>query len=114
MYWDNKHYKQAISIIKEATNKPISGVDSTDIGNKYTECSIGLCSPVFEDKSNFPPYRKKHHLCPLDMRQDYNTSSGCFYHCAYFSSSKNKTSKSCKDLVIDFKIKEQNGRNSTI
>ena len=102
MHWTDEHYNQAIDHIKSVTK--VTGEDNHVIGNKYTECSIGLCSEDFENKSKYPPYRKPHHLCPLDMRQSLKESSGCFYYCAFFKPSKNKTGLTPLQLVKQFKI----------
>ena len=34
-----------------------------------------------------PLYRQRHHLCPLDMR-DEGTGNGCFYTCLVFQARK--------------------------
>ena len=104
LYWTEFDYIKAIQIIKSNCDKEIVGCDSDTIGDKYNECSIGLCSQDFKDRKLFPPYRNKHHLCPLDMRQDLTYSSGCFYDCAYFKPKKNKSNQTCKELVLAFKL----------
>ena len=105
LYWTNFEYAIAIQIIQSACAEGIVGENSDTLGNNYNECSIGLCSPKFEDRKVFPPYRANNHLCPLDMRQDLTQSSGCFYDCAYFKPKKNKTGLTPKELVLNFKIK---------
>ena len=105
LYWTDSEYVSAIQTIKSACSEDIIGENSDTIGNKYNECSIGLCSSAFEDRKVFPPYRANNHLCPLDMRQDLTRSSGCFYDCVYFKPTRNKTGLTPKELVINFKIK---------
>lgn len=77
--------------------------DCTDIGNKSTECSWGLCC---DKHSHWPDaedhlwpsrrndvvvtlYRKGHHFCPFDRRMRFrnektNMGNGCFYTCMVF------------------------------
>jgi hypothetical protein len=86
--------KRALQRIKESNDK-VRGCDSTSIGNKYTECNVGLCDdslttkeiamfPEFWDKGRRDmKYLRVYHKCPLDWR-DKPTQQGCFYSCLFF------------------------------
>lgn len=84
-----------------ATGLPLRAVDSNTPGDKYTECTWGLCSgereawPDAQDHmwpDQFisrgrvaPEYRAEHQTCPLDKRERPVTSmQGCFYSCRIF------------------------------
>ena len=78
----------------------IQSEDSTCIGNKYTETNVGLCNEdlttveiaIFPE--DFPTrremkYLQKHHMCPLDARQDVPLGgNGCFHTCRIFKMRK--------------------------
>ncbi len=89
---------------------PLQMEDSTEIGNKYTECSWGLCSDskeVWPDPQDHiwpdefikhgrsaPLYRDKGQLCPFDNQDKIRDAtpkgepSGCFYRCMIFKPGK--------------------------
>lgn len=76
--------------------KKVEGVDSTTIGDKYTETNVGLCNNALTTKETalwpdeFPnrdsmKYSEKHHSCPLDWRsKDEIDGNGCFFTCMFF------------------------------
>lgn len=101
--WSDGQYVVAIAKLKAIANSNIepSGCDDTSIGDKSTECNHGLCS--IDLKPATAIYRANHHKCPLDMREN-ESSSGCFYYCAYFNSSKYK--QDIKQLIKNFTIKD--------
>lgn len=78
-----------------AEGAPLNADDSDEIGNKYTDCSWGMCSlsplhwPV-EDRLRTLPNGHVHvkelpegALCPLD-RRTAATGMGCFWTCRVF------------------------------
>lgn len=87
-----------------ANGLPLKAEDSTEPGNKYTECNWGLCSEEKEawpDAADHlwpdqflkngrvaPKYRKDTHLCPMDTREPSDRKEklmiGCFYTCKVF------------------------------
>ena len=101
--WSDGQYIIAIAKLKAIANSNIlpDGCDDTFTGDKSTECNHGLCSE--EIKPTTAIYRKEHHKCPLDMR-DEPSSSGCFYTCAYFKANKYK--ENIKELIQNFTIKD--------
>jgi hypothetical protein len=84
----------------------LNAVDSTQIGNKYTHCSWGLCSTSKEqwpDKEDrlFPQdqplailSQDKGQFCPFDQHQTRQSGpDGCFYHCRIFQNPNNRISR---------------------
>lgn len=72
----------------------LSYYDSTMIGDKNTECTLGLCDDKIEAMQD-GVYRESHHMCPHDLRYfDVNgertgvvprrSDGGCFHKCAVF------------------------------
>lgn len=82
---------------------PLKYFDHTEIGNKDTQCTWGLCdltSEMWPDKEDHlwphlferdnkasPLYRDKGQMCPMDTREG-NHPDGCFYHCRVFQAVK--------------------------
>lgn len=80
---------------------PLMAEDSTTIGNKYTDCSWGLCSDdreqwpdaedhiwpqQFEREGRVAPLDIPHVGCPMDRREPSTKDmNGCFYTCRIFS-----------------------------
>jgi hypothetical protein len=80
----------------------LDAVDSTTVGDKYTECTWGLCSSQkaawpdpedhlwpdqFKERGRVAPkYRTKTHKCPMDKRVvgEDDMGNGCFYTCKVF------------------------------
>lgn len=72
---------------------PLSYYDSTMIGDKNTECTLGLCDNKLEAMQD-GVYREDRHVCPHDMRyfDVYGARTGaaiepvvgCFWTCAVF------------------------------
>lgn len=94
----------------------LQGEDSTTPGDKYTECTWGLCSreraawPDAQDHlwpDEFmkrgrvaPKYLQQHQKCPLDRRPTNDTDmNGCFYTCRFFSAKK-KDQRLTREFVI--------------
>lgn len=80
---------------------PLKAVDSTTPGDKYTECSWGLCRSEglypdpnshiwptdFIERGRSAPLRHLT-LCPMDKRDEGERFMGCFYHCRVFQAKK--------------------------
>lgn len=76
----------------------VRSVDSTTIGDKYTETNVGLCNEELttEETAMWPDefparksmkYLRNHHHCPLDWREvSEDNFNGCFYTCRVFHS----------------------------
>jgi hypothetical protein len=82
-----------------AAGRGLSYEDSTEIGNKHTECSWGLCDDtkdlwpdpqfyIWPDQPNriAPMHRLDAHTCPF--RQAKPSANGCFWSCMIFQSGK--------------------------
>lgn len=95
--------------------------DCTDIGNKDTQCSWGLCSrkkAMWPDKATHKwpddprdegkddiygiKYLENHQLCPMDKREQYD-GRGCFYSCRVFQGPRPSREEALRlyDLAID-------------
>jgi hypothetical protein len=98
LYITDDQYLSLLKSIRaklDFTNKA-SGFDCTDIGNKDTQCNVGMCSDEHTTKElalfpeQFPSrkamkYTEQHHKCPLDWRPvSTEFRSGCFYTCMFF------------------------------
>jgi hypothetical protein len=104
IYLSDERYLAALERIRAliaSGTVPFSAYDDTTPGNKSTACSWGLCS---DDKEAWPDaddhlwpdqftkhdrvaplYRRPHHRCPFDTRQNIGPSgNGCFYTCIHF------------------------------
>lgn len=103
------------------TGLKLAAEDSTAPGNKYTECSWGLCSdetqawPDAQDHlwpDQFlsrgrvaPLYRQKEQKCPIDTRSLYDLNpNGCFYTCRIFSRGKNPL-PSAEQVVVLYRAR---------
>jgi hypothetical protein len=109
LYFTDLEYLQLLESKRRELDKvtKIVAVDSTELGNKYTESNVGIC----ETKK----YLKENHKCPLDNRRgpcDY--SYGCFYFCAIFEAKKSPSIEKIK-IRYDRRIHEfkkvMNARN---
>lgn len=103
--------------------------DSTTTGDKYTQCSWGLCSPDKEqwpDKFDHlwplhfekygrvaPRYRQKGQMCPIDLRAGAKEGKydklammqGCFFTCRIFETvSGNSPSRDVVLILFDEEI----------
>lgn len=102
-----------------ADGLPLVADDSNDIGNKYTECSWGMCGArqdVFTDPATHiwpiqflrqsrvaPIGRPKGCLCPIDRRNTIEDDryQGCFYSCRIFSPKKGEK-RPGRELVLSW------------
>lgn len=101
--------KRMLALVKGDTR--LKFIDSTQTGNKFTECSWGMCTdarrawPDAQDHlwpDEFvkhgrvaPLYRESWQKCPLDRRRTMPDtdkrkfdSNGCFYTCAVFQANR--------------------------
>ena len=107
----NDSYKKVLVRLRDriANGLELNAKDSTDSGNKYTECTWGLCSDekqtwpdakehlwpdlFLKDGRVAPRYRTTEQLCPMDTREpggdEFAMLQGCFYTCKVFSRGKN-------------------------
>jgi len=116
MYLTDKQYLTLLKTIRAEldTGKKVSGYDCTDIGNKDTSFSFGLCCDDYTtlDTAMFPSefpnrasmkYTKKYHKCPLDWRKlSEMDGRGCFYTCSFFQrglKDKERIKKLYDDLI---------------
>jgi hypothetical protein len=110
LYWSNEEYQKSVSKLQAIakTSTKVHGFDDTTPGDKSTECNHGLCNSSIKPTASI--YRQREHKCPLDTRIE-NSSSGCFYECAYFQSHTKRIKKlnlpSIKTMVLNFKIKQK-------
>jgi hypothetical protein len=98
-------------------DRPLNYVDNTEPGNKYIDCSIGLCNnsvALWPDAQDHkwpdqflkqdriaPLDRTKNCKCPLDTRsQSDNDLNGCFYSCLIFQN-KNRSLLPTKNQLIE-------------
>ena len=78
----------------EKSGEKAWGYDDTTIGQKNTECNVGLCHDdpeIFTKEMNLwpeqypervaPKYLQDKHYCPLSK---VHHSDGCFYKCRFF------------------------------
>ena len=96
--------------------------DSTDIGNKYTNCTWGMCSSVkayynSNKLQHFPKDFDDHnrvsqlpwptgHGCPMDMERKTSHHYGCFYRCRVFQHKFTTPTKNGAVALYDEAIKE--------
>ena len=94
-----KSYRKTLQILQERVDAgvPLKFVDSCELGNKYTCCTLGLCDEGVESEMDGES-RERHHFCPHDGR--YFTAegeatnapidpfNGCFWKCLIFRCSK--------------------------
>lgn len=104
MTLSDAQYLEILYKIRNIVNGPnfvVCAVDSTEIGNKYTESNCGMCNDNFtdEDMALFPDqypsrktmkYRAENHKCPFDERKIGDFSMGCFYDCYIFNTERGK------------------------
>lgn len=102
---------------------PLEWEDSTDIGNKYTSCTWGMCSEQKEqwpDKDDHtwpdefiksgriaPRSMKKGQHCPLNDRSKQKDGNGCFYSCKIFGSKNKDLSRERALELYDLAISER-------
>lgn len=90
-----KRVRAKIARIKKSEEE-VWGYDDTTMGQKNTECNVGLCHDdpeIFTKEMNLwpeqypervaPKYLQDDCCCPLSKRQHLG-SSGCFYRCKFF------------------------------
>lgn len=80
-------------------DKPLTADNSNETGNKYNDCSWGMCSResehwpdktmmLFPDRDDVcPKYSQRdRHICPMDRRMDTGKvdGNGCFWTCRIF------------------------------
>lgn len=85
LYFTDLEYLQFLESKRQELDKitKIVAVDSTELGNKYTESNVGMCGTKKQCKEN--------HKCPLDNRRGHdNYSYGCFYSCSIFNAKAGK------------------------
>jgi hypothetical protein len=101
--------------------------DSTEIGNKYTTCTWGMC---FESRKLWPDaedhlwpdeftkrgriaplYRDRGQLCPMDLRARDSHAvvlltppDGCFYSCSVFQATKTKRAPTREQTIEFYKL----------
>lgn len=95
LYQSDASYKRSLDELMRRVKAgvPLKAVDSDEIGDKYTECTLGLCDRSVE-KAMDGVYRADHHVCPHDGRflesdgtptgTERKASSGCFFACHIF------------------------------
>jgi len=101
LYMTDKGYLEALQRLQALvlSGLPLHYENSDCIGDKYTNCTWGLCSEVkemwpepamhlwpdqFTKHDRIAPlYRLNHHLCPCDTRT-VGGNNGCFYTCIIF------------------------------
>lgn len=104
-------YRQRDRIIAGAEFK---AVDSDTIGDKFTEASWGLCSDEreawpdredhlwpeqFDQGRVAPKYRRNHHRCPMDRRQNPG-ANGCFSTCRIFKGGEINAGKRAEAIEL--------------
>ena len=111
LYQTDQSYLNSLHKIERRANNgtPLKFYDCEDIGNKNTECILGLCDDSIQ-RAQDGIYQAAHHHCPHDgahfevdgtpKRSDCG-SSGCFYRCHIF---KGKHPDSRKREVIVMRI----------
>lgn len=101
LYQSDESYKKTLQelSLRVDTKVKLDYEDSCEIGNKYTECNLGLCDRSIQDNMD-GTYRANQHICPHDGRyfdrfgntkefQGAIMSSGCFYDCHIFQNTGN-------------------------
>lgn len=92
----------ALKRLRKMVSNPTTtfrAVDSTAMGDKYTECDWGLCCnrpEVYPDKQDWIWPEDRHGIrgkvepvdvpvgaCPFDRRRNPKEITGCFYTCAF-------------------------------
>lgn len=96
--------------------------DSTAIGDKYTECSWGMCGeepalwPDAQDHTfplDFERHRRvtplgrpKGQRCPLDrLSNGERDGNGCFYSCSVFQASRTKPRPSREQAIASYEAR---------
>ncbi len=66
LYFTDLEYLQFLESKRQELDKitKIVAVDSTELGNKYTESNVGMCGTKKQCKEN--------HKCPLDNRRGHD------------------------------------------
>ena len=115
--------EQTVIVLKKLKSRiediDMNGHDSTECGNKYTECSWGTCTddeylypdalmhiwPLsFRDESRIAPLELHDSArCPMDRRED-GDFNGCFYKCRYFNSRGKIPSREHVLELVDIQI----------
>ena len=106
-YMSDERYLAALKRIRQSIEDgcPLESENSNSMGDKYNECSWGLCSPLKEhwpdaedhifpdlfikDGRIAPKHMKSSNFCPLDKRGSWWTEQGCFWTCRIFRKGKN-------------------------
>ena len=107
LFWTDEFYQKALNFLDTVFEKnPLLCLeDSTDIGNKYTYCNVGLCSRPIKNMAD-GTYRKGHHKCPFDDRHNGETGtqrmSGCFWMCLLFQG-KIRTGKDARKHYLKWR-----------
>ncbi len=135
IYLSNERYKAALNHIKSQIEggSELIAIDSTDIGDKYTHCSWGLCScsikqwpdkqdwmfdrthelHYYSSKEKTPiedtfvdaKYQEVGQHCPMDKDQSKETNpSGCFYRCKIFQDKLGNKIKDREEVVKLYEI----------
>lgn len=101
LYQSDASYVKTLRELKRRldNNTPLHFYDCEDIGNKNTECTLGLCDDSIERMQD-GVYSGKGHTCPHDSRyvnKDGSLNSdaessrdGCFYSCHIFKKRSTK------------------------
>ncbi|MFA5365777.1 MAG: hypothetical protein WC325_11410 [Candidatus Bathyarchaeia archaeon] len=97
IYMSNVLYLQALkNLRKHVEAVKFSAEDCTDVGNKHTHCSWGLCCddlnvftkemmlfPKEYPKRHTPKYLQRSQKCPFDKAAHPDGGIGCFYRCRF-------------------------------
>ena len=85
------------------SNEPLLLEDSTDMGNKYTHASWGMCSREAKEEFNGIGIDSINHSyklaaipCPMRKKNQEKGQWGCFYECRLFKGPRLK-----KDEVLE-------------
>jgi hypothetical protein len=101
LYQSDASYNQSLLDLKQRARDrlPLTGEDSDAVGDKYTECNLGLCDEKIEESQD-GVYRRPNHHCPHDARYfDVHGTrlperepdlNGCFYTCRVFSPTRGR------------------------
>ena len=117
-YWTWQQYQLLlVKLHTVISNEKLTWWDCTEIGNKDSACSWGLCGESFKSRG---PQREDWHLCPMDRLTGENrpavvSRSGCFYRCRAFSPEGKRPTReealalterliACNEPVVSFRI----------